>query len=492
MRIVLNNTIDDYRLFLKVKQLPQYSFQGRTAIVPDEYGERLGKTVKLTKAKPYKPSPFLFDYQRDIAAMCIEKRRFCVFADCGLGKTLIFLEFAKHVRDVLPEHKCILIISPLMVIRQTLDECERWYGDTLPIRQVSAAELPGWLRKPDARIGITNFEALTQDVTRGQLGCLIVDESSMLKSHYGKWGQVILRLGAGLEWKYAGSGTPAPNDRIEYANHAMFMGAFPTVNAFLARYFVNRGQTQERWSLKPHALAPFYRSLSHWSIFLTNPATYGWHDNAEGIPPIHVHIDDVPLTQEQHQAVGELTGELIPTHAGGIGMRSKLGQIAKGRYNGRAISTNKPAFIRKLVDSWPGEGTIIWCLYNAEQELMEATFPEAGSISGATPHEERMRLIDEFKAQRRRILITKPRILGYGLNLHVATRQVFSGLQDSYESFYQAVKRSNRVGSTRALNVHIPVTAAERPMVENVLRKAHRVTADTEEQERIFHAHRTD
>jgi hypothetical protein len=84
------------------------------------------------------------------------------------------------------------------------------------------------------------------------------------------------------------------------------------------------------------------------------------------------------------------------------------------------------------------------------------------------------------------VLISKPRILGFGLNLQVATRQVFSGLQDSYEQFYQCVKRSNRVGSTKPLNVHIPVTELEEPMIETVLRKAHRVEQDTIEQEQLF------
>jgi len=318
---------------------------------------------------------------------------------------------------------------------------------------------------------------------------LIVDESSKLKSHYGKWGRVILDLGRGLEWKMAGTGTPAPNDRIEYANHAVLMDGFPNVNSFLARYFVNRGQKKERWVLKPHSLGPFYHSLSHWCIFLTNPATYGWKDHSEDIPPIHVHIHDVPLSLEQSAAIQETTGQLMATHIGGIGQRGKLGQIAKGRHNGKDIETNKPAYVKALIDSWPDESTIVWCIYNAEQKTMEKALPMAESITGATPYEQRIAIIDRFKAGETKVLITKPKILGFGLNLQVATRQVFSGLQDSYEQFYQAVKRSNRVGSTKPLNVHIPVTQAERPMVENVLQKAHRVQKDTEEQERIFKSH---
>jgi hypothetical protein len=375
-----------------------------------------------------------------------------------------------------------------MVVRQIIAEYAKFYGDGLPVEQVRASELEAWLSS-GGRVGITNFEALQDNLPTGRLGALIIDESSMLKSHYGQWGRILLDMGRGLTWKLCGTGTPAPNDRIEYANHAVFMDAFPNVNAFLARYFVNKGQTSERWVLKPHAIEPFYRGLSHWCVFLSNPATYGWRDHATDIPPIHIHIEDVPLTVEQKDAIRAVTGTLMVSSLGGIGTRSKIGQIAKGSIGGKAMDTNKPAYIRSRVESWPDESTLIWCLYNAEQDRIAAEFPGAANITGDTPQEDRERMIDDFKAGRTRVLISKPKILGYGLNLQICTRQVFSGLQDSYESFYQAVKRSNRVGSTRPLNVHIPITEAERPMVETVLAKAHRVQADTEEQERLFKAH---
>ena len=139
-----------------------------------------------------------------------------------------------------------------------------------------------------------------------------------------------------------------------------------------------------------------------------------------------------------------------------------------------------------MVASWPDESTIIWCRYNDEQAHLASLFPDAANIAGETPYADRLSLLDDFKAKRRRVLISKPKVLGFGLNLQVATRQVFSACDDSYEEFYQAVKRSNRYGSTRPLNVHIPVTEIEEPMVRNVLRKADRVEADTREQEQLF------
>mgnify|MGYP006397854145 FL=1 len=484
MQFNLNpNRIEDYRLFLKIKELPTYQIRGRLATVPDEYAEQLGVDQQEPERFPYYPVGGLFDYQRDIASLAIRRRKFCLFVECGLGKTLIMLEFARAA--MADDDKRVLIVSPLMVIPQTIGESERFYGD-YPIEQVSASRLGEWMQTPGPAIGITNYEALRPEIDQGCVGALILDESSMLKSHYGKWGVKCLELGRGLEWKLAGTGTPAPNDRIEFANHAVFMDAFPTVNSFLATFFVNRGQTQNRWELKKHALAPFYRALSHWSIFLSDPSVYGWKDNAEGVPPVHTTIHDVPMTAEQKEILQRETGNLFAVKAGGITKRSTLGQIGKGFYRGREIGTNKPEFIKRLIESWPNESTLVWCIYNAEQKKIEQYLPDAGSITGDTPIEERMRIVEEFKAGRLKTLISKPKILGFGLNLQVATRQVFSGCQDSYESFYQAVKRSNRYGSTRPLQVHIPVTDVEQPMVDNVMRKAHRVDQDTREQEQLF------
>lgn len=489
MKLTFNtSSIEDYRKFLRVKELPSYKVTGRSATFPDEYADRVGLEKQNPRFSNWHRSEWLFDYQKYIVEMAIQKRKFAIFADCGLGKTPMLLEFAQAAQcQVSHMGKQVLIVSPLMVINQTVNECNKFYKFKPDI--VKSNELEKWL-KGSGKIGITNYESMKEGLDRGNLGALILDESSMLKSHYGKWGQVILEIGHGLEWKLCCTGTPAPNDRIEYANHAVFLNQFQNVNAFLSTYFVNKGQTQERWVLKPHALEPFYRSLSHWGFFLTNPKTYGFQDNAETLPPIKVHIHPVELTDEQKEIIGTETGELFATKMGGITSRSVMGQIAKGNYRGKEIHSNKPAYIKSLVDSWPNESTIIWCMYNKEQELMEKTFPNAASITGSTPVEKRNVMIEDFKKGKNKVLISKPKILGFGLNLQIATRQIFSGLQDSYESYYQSVKRSNRVGSTKPLNVHIPVTDIEEPMIDSVLRKADRVLKDTEEQERIFKTYR--
>lgn len=488
MRLELDmDTMDGYRTFLKVKSLPVYKFTGREAWFPDEYaGLVTGENVAAGCAG-YDPSPWLFDYQRDISRVAIRKRKYAVFADCGLGKTAIMLEFARHAAEaVRTTHDkrvkgpaAVLIVSPLMVIDQTIAEARRFYGDSLPVEKVPARDLAAWLATGKGRVGITNYESLNKSVEPGRLAALIADESSTMKSHYGRWGGELIRLGKGIDWKLCLTGTPAPNDRIEYANHAVFIDRFPTVNAFLAKFFVNRGETGERWELKPHALRPFYRALSDWCIFLSRPSVYGWKDNTAPLPPVRVHVSDVPLTAGQESAAAALSGGMFGGKSGGIATRGRLARISKSA-DGR-----KPGFVADMVRS---ESTpcIVWCKYNPEQDELARLLPEAGDVSGDTPDAERVRLIGEFQRGERATLISKPKIMGFGLNLQAARRMVFSTCQDSYEEYYQAVKRANRYGSTHPLDVYIPVTELERPMLENVLRKAARVQRDTEEQERLF------
>jgi superfamily II DNA or RNA helicase len=476
-------SVDSYRKFLQIKALPSYRVRGRVASFPDEYALRIG-SVAVASSSAYQPEPFLFDYQAAITTMAVEKRKFAVFADCGLGKSLILLSYARHAQQELG-NKRVLIITPPMVVRQLAGEATRFWGDDLPVDIVKASGLQEWLCGDTPAIGITNYEALKDETKAGNLGALILDESSILKSHYGNYAGICINLGRGLEWKLCLTGTPAPNDRIEYANHGVFLDRFPTINSFLATYFINRGQTQERWALKPHALRPFYRSLSDWCIFLTNPAVYGWKDNCGTIPPINVHIEHVPLTDDQRKWVNVHLRSLVATRAGGIQSRGAYGQVAKGNWKGQAFETAKPAFIKSLVDSWPSESTLVWCLYDQEQDGLHATIG-GESLSGKTPTATRIAAVDRFKAGESKILISKSQILGFGLNLQIATRQVFSGLQDSYEKYYQCVKRSNRIGSTKPLNVHIPVTELEEPMIETVLAKASRVESDSREQELLF------
>lgn len=333
-------------------------------------------------------------------------------------------------------------------------------------------------RLRDARGSLNFYDIEAERHPSFSVEGLLVHNSSLLKSSYGRWGTRLIELGRGLDWKLCLTGTPAPNDRVEYANHSVFLDQFQNVNSFLAKFFINKGKTQNRWELKPHAVKPFYRSLSHWCIFLDRPGVYGWKDNAEPLPEIRTHIHDIPLTSEQWGDAIKVTNNLFGI-SGGIGQRSKIANIAK------SVDGKKPDFIRDLANK-EKTSCIIWAKYNPEQEALYERLPDAANVSGSTSEETRIEVINDFKNGKRRDLITKAKILGFGLNLQVCKRMIFSTVQDSYEDYFQCIKRANRVGSKSPLDVHIPVTEIERPMLETVLKKADRVDKDTIEQEQMF------
>ena len=367
MKMLLDlNSVDGYRTFLKVKALPIHSFTGREAWFPDEYAERLGLSPAASGGMAYKANPKLFDYQKAIAKIAISKRKYAVFMEPGRGKTLIDFEYAHHAMAETGGR--ILIVCPPMVIQQMIDEHAKFYPSMNGPERVRAAGLQEWLNGRGPAFGITNYEAIREGLTPGNLSALILSESSMLKSHYGKWGTRLIELGRGLHWKLCETGTPAPNDRIEYAK-------------------------------------------------------------------------------------------------GSLGSR--------------------PEFVASLVEQ-DKSPCLIWCKYNPEQDDLERRIKNVASISGATPEDDRIDMIREYQSGKRTRLMSKPKILGFGLNLQVTRRMVFSTLQDSYEDYFQCVKRANRTGSSQPLDVYAPVTELERPMMENVLEKAARVEADTQEQEQLF------
>jgi len=488
MQLILDpNSVADYRTFVTAKSFPKFRCAGRMIEFPSEYAHLLGlETPADVKVKQYRPIKCLFDYQASVARLSIRKKKFGIFMACGRGKDLTMKDTARYVASVLPKDKKILIMEPLNCVEQSLEETSKWYGKALPFERVKSGNLTDWILGSGGRLGICNYDGLSEDTPQGKLGALFANEGSIFKSN-GVWATTMIRIGAGLEWKFVYTGTPAPNDRIEYANHAVFLDQFPNINAFCARYFINKGQTQDRWIMKPHAVGKFYREISHWCILLDNPAVYGFKDNCEPLPPINVHIHEIDLSNQQREAVYELTGKLFMDEPGGITTRSKLSQIGKGNYKGNKIDAAKPEFIRKLVDSWRDkESTIIWCGYNHEQDQMEKIFPDACSIRGETKYEDRIRMIRSFQAGENRLMISKSACIGWGLNLQIATRQVFSFVNDSWEQFHQCLARSSRIGAKFPLHAHFPITEIERPMMENTLAKARRIEQDAVEQEQEF------
>ena len=232
--------------------------------------------------------------------------------------------------------KC-LILSQIHLINQTIEENKKWYGESeiVNINKYHSGDIFEFLISDD-KIGIVNVDKFRNKTFPFQayVDLVILDESSCLKNEFGKIRSNIIDSCRGVSFKIACTATPAPNDRQEYANHALFLDYIDNYAHFFHKFFYNTTQVGEKWKLRPHAKGAFYKFLSSWSIFLKNPANYGFDDNlCDLIKPKYEWIN-IPLTQQQRVRIDDVInpGTLFFTedHIGGISNRNKLSQIAKG------------------------------------------------------------------------------------------------------------------------------------------------------------------
>jgi len=506
-------TLDNetYRQFLNVKRLPRYDVTPGTngdwcITFPAIYADRFGIDYSAQELDLPLPLPdVMFDYQKVITRVSWRKKRYACFADAGLGKTLIFLELARQLAHL---GKKTLIISPLMIINQTIEESMKFYGDGFHIvnlytRQhyggIGPNNIRAFAKDSKFKVGIINYDKFRQPIDLSGIDCVVLDESGILKSGTGIIRTNLIECTSGVEYKYCYSATPAPNSRIEYAQHAVFLEQIRAANEMYAMFFVNK---ENKWVLRRHGSDAFYRFLSGWSIFIRHPSAYGFNDNLKDLPPWKEIKIPVEMTQEQLSLIATITTRQQPTLPGlakkpnGMKERGQYSQISKGfLYHRQAdithVASNKPTTIRNILADHPGEYAIIWCVYDEEgetiaQELREHTNLKIAHLTGKTPQEKRLQQLEDFRHGHLEVMISKPRLLGFGLNFQHVTIEIFSGLRDSFEEYYQAIKRAHRYGQTETLKVFLPYTSYEEVMLTNVLRKQERAEYDFAIQERLY------
>ena len=318
-------TIDTYEDLLAVRSIPDYRFVGEREVDCDERHLHLLGHATATEAARPPLAGHLFDYQAWTVDLALARRRFAIFADTGLGKTAMQLEWAEQVAAVSGGR--VLLVAPLNVVTQTIAEHERFYGEPITDCRERAA-LAAWLHD-GAGLAITNYEKI--DGTRLPVAGVVLDESSVLKQSMGARRTALMDAFKGVPWKLCCSATPAPNDRIEYAEHAFFLDVVRSTREFLAAFFVNR---DGQWQLKYHGEQSFYRHLAAWSVFMRDPAAYGFDDLLANMPPLSVEFPRVPLTPQQVEAArGWQAGaqqNLLGVEVGGVTSRTKVMQIAHG------------------------------------------------------------------------------------------------------------------------------------------------------------------
>lgn len=381
----------------------------------------------------------LFPHQVDLTRWALRRGRAAIFADTGLGKTAMQLEWARHVA----KRGRVLILTPLAVAQQTVREGERFGVEVV------------YRRKDDgARILVTNYEML-HNFDPGDFAGIVLDESSILKAFDGKTRRELIEVFKDTPFRLACTATPAPNDFTELGNHSEFLGV-KTRSEMLSEFFVHDGGSTQDWRIKGHAVGPFWRWVATWGAVVRMPSDLG-HDDAEfRLPPLHMH--EHVMTIDDHDAVA--TGYLFPMEA------TTLNDQRAVR---RGTTVKRAALAAHLADH--DDPALVWCELNAEADAMEAAIPGAVQVKGTDDLDTKEELLHGFSEGRYRVLVTKPTIAGHGLNWQHCNKVIFVGVSHSYEQTYQAIRRCWRYGQKRSVDVHIIRAETEGAVMANYKRK---------------------
>lgn len=385
----------------------------------------------------------LFPFQRDIVSWALRRGRAALFAGTGLGKSLMELSWADAIHRA--TGKDILHLAPLAVSNQLGREGEKFgIACNVVARQSDCG--PG--------TNITNYQKLDHfDLSR--FGGVILDESSILKNTDGHYRTKLIEMCQSIPFRLAATATPAPNDFMELGNHAEFLGIMSYTD-MLATFFVHDGGDTQKWRLKGHAENEFWRWMASWAVMLRKPSDLGYANEGYDLPPLNYVSHIVGAKYEPDVEMGTL----FPMQA----------ETLQERIAARRSTVDDRC--KLAADITPQDRPFVWwCNLNAEAEMLAKAIPGAVNLHGGLKDSEKERILIDFSEGRISHLVTKPSLAGFGMNWQHCADTGFVGLNDSFEQFYQAVRRFWRFGQTNPVTCHIIASELEGATVANIKRK---------------------
>jgi DNA modification methylase len=408
----------------------------------DAFIQKKRRAEVATGHAPGALNEYLKPFQHAIVSWAVRRGRAAVFADTGLGKTIMQLSWADEVQSHTGGK--ILILAPLAVSEQTIEEGAK-FG-------IEVQRVPHGHDIPGPGVWITNYERM-DSIDYTELHGLVLDESSILKAHDGKTRQRIIDAAQGVPYRLSCTATPSPNDFEELGNQCEFLGVM-TRTEMLATYFVNDTGDTGTWRLKGWGASKFWEWMGTWAVVVRNPSDIGF-DGAEYILPPLQYIEHVVETEQ-------LGDELFARPAQTLQERRKA-QRDSLEARCRALAD--------VVKAEPNEPWLIWCHLNDEAQLIADLIDGAVNVQGSDAPETKSKNLLGFAHGDIRVLVSKPKIAGFGMNWQHCARMAFVGLDDSFEKFYQAVRRCYRFGQKRQVQVHLFTAENEGQILANLKRK---------------------
>ena len=395
--------------------------------------------------EPTSNNPKLFQWQSDIVRWALMKGRSAIFADCGLGKTPMQLQWAAEVSR--HEGKPVLICAPLAVAKQTQREGAKFDVPVTVCRKGEDVK-PG--------VNVTNYEMLEHfdaDIFAG----VVLDESSILKDASSSTRKMLTEKFRNTPFKLCCTATPSPNDFMELGTHSDFLGVMNQPE-MLATFFCHDGGNTSKWRLKGHAEAKFFEWVASWACCITNPSDLGYDGSDFVLPELEIE-EIVTKTKDMENREGQYV--LFAETA------LSLNERREARRNSLSDRVEAAAEIANGTD----EQVLVWCDLNAESEALAEAINGAVEVRGSQTPDFKENAMNGFTDGVNRVLVSKPSIAGWGMNWQQCNTMIFVGLSDSFEAYYQAVRRCWRFGQKRPVKVYIIISEAEGCVKQNIERK---------------------
>jgi DNA modification methylase len=379
----------------------------------------------------------LFDFQKHIVKIALRKGRFAVFADCGLGKTLMQLSWAEQV--AIETSKPVLILAPLAVVEQTKME-----GSKFGI-EVSDTN------HPECMVQITNYDQL-KNINTSHYSGVVLDESSILKGRDGKLSRLIIDTFNQTPYKLACTATPSPNDHMELGQHSEFLGAMSYLE-MLAMFFVHDGGETSKWRLRKHAKDDFWKYVCTWSISLDNPKTLGFYSDGYDLPEIEFIEHKIKVENNTNTLFGDVAVSATDLH-----------KDLKRSFELRIDKTCE--LVNNSKEQW-----IVWTLKNDEANQLNKVLTDSINVQGSDKPEVKAKNLNGFAKKEFKTLITKTSIASFGMNYQQCFNMVFTSYDFKFEAFYQAVRRCYRFGQKNKVKVHLLVPESQVNVRKSIIEK---------------------
>ena len=386
----------------------------------------------------------LFPYQSDLVRWALRRGRAALFADTGLGKTSMQVEWARVVSERAGR---VLILAPLAVAEQTVAEARRFGVSVVYARHGGDT---------DAQIVITNYD-MAHHFTAKDFAGVVLDESSILKSYDGATRTMLVEMFGRTPYRLACTATPAPNDHVELGNHSEFLGIKSRVE-MLAEYFVHDGGSTSDWRLKGHAKQAFWTWVCSWAASIRMPSDLGYDDAGFSLPELRMHEHVIPISHREAWSAGFLFAPDAKT-------------LNDQRATRRATLAKRIESVVSIVAAHPDEPWIVWCELNDESDAIESAIADSIQVAGSDDVDVKRDRLVGFTTGKHRVMVSKPSIAGFGMNWQHCSKMVFVGASNSYEQTYQAIRRCWRFGQKRPVDVWVIRAENEGAIVQNMKRK---------------------